>query len=129
MKRKIIFSIPIILVLAGIIWWLCFSFGFFTPYNFITARQDISYGKIQVIVYGKPFRPEETQLCAKKYGFEFNFIGCMVTKELINGTNKYNQEVEKYLDAKYGADFLNRFYHQLDSIIKKDTIELRKTNR
>ncbi|MEI8053536.1 MAG: hypothetical protein WCH52_07295 [Bacteroidota bacterium] len=125
MKRKIIFSLSSVIVLAGILWWLYFSFGFFTPYNFITARQDISNGKIQVIVYGKPFRPEETQLRAKKYGFEFSFLNCMVTKELINGTNKYNQEVEKYLDAKYGADFLNRFYYQLDSISKKDIIELK----
>ena len=53
----------------------------------------------------KKIKPEESQLREKKYGFEFSFIDHMVNKELISGTKKYNQAIEKYLDAKYRANF------------------------
>lgn len=92
------------------------GWGFFTPYNSLTAKQDISNGQIQIIAIGLPNMPQVEQQLAKKYGFEFNFIGCNVTTELLNGTEQYNHIVEEYLSDKFGKDFWAKFNAQLDSI-------------
>ncbi len=80
-------------------------FGIFTPYNFWTAKQDIANNKVQIIAVGLPYYPEVEQRLANNYGFNFKYIGCIATTELLNGIKYYNKQVENYLTKKYGAHF------------------------
>ncbi len=92
-------------------------FGIFTPYNFWTAKQDIANNKFQIIVVGLPNYPQVEQRLAKNYGFNFNYLGCNATTELLNGTKYYNKQVEYYLAKKYGDNFWETFKLQIDSNI------------
>ena len=94
-------------------------FGIFTPYNAWTARHDIKNNKVQIIAIGLPFNPQIRQQLAVKYGFQYNYIGCNATTELLNGTKYYNNEVKKNLEEKYGTSFWTNFQLQLDSADNK----------
>ncbi len=94
-------------------------FGLFTPYNSFTAKQDIKKNKIQIIAIGLPYNAQVEQKLASKYGFQYNYIGCNATTELVNGTKYYNNEIEKHLQEKYGSDFWTTFQSQLDSAVKQ----------
>lgn len=65
--------------------------------------------------------PQLRQRLAKQYGFEYNYVGCNATTELLNGSKYYNDVVEKYLSDKFGKDFWTKFNTQLDSIDKLET--------
>jgi hypothetical protein len=95
-------------------------FGLFTPYNSWTAEQDIKNNKVQIIAIGLPYKPQVRQQLASKYGFQYNYIGCNATTELLNGTKYYNNKVKEFLANKYGADFWTTFQSQLDSANKLD---------
>jgi hypothetical protein len=105
-------------ILGGVYFGLRKGFGYFTSYNAFTARQDISNGHIQIIVIGEPNKPQLRQRLAKQYGFEFNYVGCYATTELLNGSNYYNEVVINHLTDKFGKEFWNRFNNQIDSIDK-----------
>jgi hypothetical protein len=117
LKRKFTYGL-LTIVLVGLFYLgLKLSFGIFTPYNFWTAKQDIANNKIQIIVIGLPYYPQVRQLVAKDYGFNFNYVGCNATTELLNGTKYYNNQVENYLTKKYGDNFWRTFKLQVDSKI------------
>jgi len=105
-----------ILTICGLYFGLRLSYGFFTPYNSLTAKQDIKSGQVRIIAIGLPYMPQVRQRLAKQYGFEYNFVGCTATTELLNGSRYYNEVVEKYLTDKFGQDFWTKFNAQLDSI-------------
>ena len=105
-----------IILLAGVYFGLRLGFGFFTPYNSFTARQDIKNGQVQIIAVGLPFMPQVRQRLAKKYGFKYNYVGCNATTELLNGSKYYNNVVEEYLTDKFGKEFWTNFNTQLDGI-------------
>jgi hypothetical protein len=105
-----------IILLGGLYFGLRLGFGFFTPYNSLTARQDITNGQIQIIAIGLPYMPQVRQRLAKQYGFEYNYVGCNATTELLNGTEYYNNVVKEYLTDKFGKDFWTKFNTQLNSI-------------
>lgn len=112
----------IILLLSVIYFVLRFSFGLFTPFNFITAGQDIKVGKIQIVDIGEiPINFEKKQKLAKSYGFNFYFFGCIVSKDILNGANYYNKKMVNHLENKYGKVWWTKFQNQLDSI---DNIKL-----
>lgn len=106
------------------------GYGFFTPYNSLTAKQDIKNGQVQIIAIGLPYMPQVRQRLAKQYGFEYNYVGCKATTELLNGTRYYNEVVEKYLTDKFGKDFWTKFNAQFDSIkiVKKELKTFIDTN-
>ncbi len=116
MKIKNSYLLIIVLVLGILCFILRLFFGFFTPYNYLSAHKDIKNGKIQIISVGEPYMPQNEQLLAAKYGFKYKYIGCNVTNELLNGSNFYNAVVKDYLSDKFGKDFWNKFNSQLDSI-------------
>jgi hypothetical protein len=117
LKKKFTY-ILLTIVLVGLFYLgLKLFFGIFTPYNFWTAKQDIANNKVQIIAIGLPYYPQVTQRLAKNYGFNFNYIGCNATTELLNGTKYYNKQVENYLTKKYGDNFWTTFKLQVDSNI------------
>lgn len=116
LKQKISYSLLAILVVIVLYTGLRLCFGFFTPYNPLTARHDIINGKIQIIAIGLPNMPIDRQRLAKQYGFNFHYVGCNATTELLNGSKYYNNVVKEYLTAKYGKDFWTKFNSQLDSV-------------
>jgi hypothetical protein len=116
LKRKITFGLFTIFLLAGLCFGLRLGFGFFTPYNYLTARQDIKNGKIQIIAIGLPYMPQVRQRLSGQFGFEYIYVGCNATTELLNGAKYYNNVVEVYLTEKFGNNFWTNFNIQLDSI-------------
>lgn len=116
MKRKITYGLLTIFTIGGLYFGLRLSYGIFTPYNSLTAKQDIKNGQVQIIAIGLPYMPQVRQRLAEQYGFEYNYIGCNATTELLNGSRYYNEVVEKYLTDKFGQDFWTKFNAQLVSI-------------
>jgi hypothetical protein len=96
---------------------LRFSFGIFTPYNYLTASADIKKGNIQIIEYGEmKLNFDKEQQLATSYGFSFKPIGCVVSSDVINGIKYYNRKMISHLDSKYGQGWWNVFEKQIDSI-------------
>ena len=104
--------------MVGIYFGLRINFGFFTPYNSFKAKQDIENGQIQIISIGLPYMPEIEQKVANKYGFQYKYLGCNVTTELVNGTKYYNNVIESHLEKKYGINFWKKFNSEVDTLIK-----------
>ncbi|MFM2386637.1 MAG: hypothetical protein RL660_1394 [Bacteroidota bacterium] len=92
-------------------------FGLFTPYNFFTAERDIAKNKVQIIVVGFPYYPQVHNRLAKNYGFNYTYVGCNATIELLNGRKFYNKRVRSYLTRKHGSNFWETFKSQVDSSI------------
>lgn len=131
MKRKITYGLLIILLLGGLYFGLRFAFGFFTPFNFLAAGQDIKNGEIQIIEIGeKPLNFEQKQKLANSYGFDFYLYGCDISPDILNGTEYYNKKMVNYLESKYGSGWWTKFQTQLDSIdnIYKTEINKPKTD-
>ena len=106
-----------VLLIGGLYLGLRFTFGFFTPFNFLTAEQDIKSGKIQIVEIGEmPLNFEQKQKLANFYGFDFYLFGCIVTTDIINGTEYYNKAMVDHVKNKYGVGWLTNFQTQLDSI-------------
>lgn len=117
MKRKFTFRLLIIILFGLLFVGLRVQFGLFTPYNFWTAKQDIANNNVQLIAVGLPYYPQVEQRLAQQYGFNYKFIGCNATTELLNGTKYYNNQVQNYLTNKYGDKFWTIFKMQVDSNI------------
>lgn len=108
-----------ILLLGGLYFGLRFAFGFFTPFNFWTAGQDIKNGKIQIVEIGEmPLNFEQKQKLANSYGFNFYLFGCDVSRDIVNGSKYYNNKMVDHLESKFGAGWWTKFQNQLDSIDK-----------
>ena len=119
MKKKITYILLTILLLSGVFVGLRLGFGLFTPFNYFTARQDISNGNIKIIQLGElPFNYKQRRSLANSYGFNLYFNGCNITTEIVNGTKYYNKEVISHLTAKLGKNWWSKFENQLDSIDK-----------
>jgi len=117
LKKKITYGL-LTIVLVGLSYFgLRLLFGIFTPYNFWTAKQDIANGRVQIIAVGLPYYPQVEKRLAQNFGFNFKYVGCNATKELLNGTKYYNKQVEHYLTKKYGENFWKTFKIQVDSNI------------
>jgi len=106
-----------ILLLGGLYFGLRFALGLFTPFNFLTAGQDIKNGKIQIVEIGElPLNFVQKQKLANYFGFNFHLFGCNVSTDIINGTEHYNKIMIDHLEKKFGAGWWSMFQNQLDSI-------------
>ncbi len=114
-----------VLLFCGLYFGLRLGFGFFTPYNSLTARQDIKDGEIRIIAVGLPYMPQVRQKLAIQYGFQYDYVGCNVTTELLNGAKYYNKVVETHLMKEYGGEFWINFNRQIDSINNARSAEMR----
>ena len=125
MKRKITYGLFTILLIGGLYFGLRFEFGFFKPFNFWTAKQDIKNGKIQIAEIGEiPLNFEQKQKLANSYGLDFYLFGCNVTTDIINGTKYYNNAMVSHLESKYGIGWWTEFQIQLDSIDKAKSTDI-----
>jgi hypothetical protein len=114
-----------IIVLGGLYFGLRFAFGLFTPFNSLTAQQDIANNKIKIIELGElPRNSKQMYKLAKSYGVEIYFYGCNVTPDIESGVKYYNQTVINYLDQKYTSNWWSEFQIQLDSLVKADSISI-----
>ena len=110
MKRKISWTIIIVLIIGSTLFIGHYYYGLFTPYNYFTAKQDIDNGEIKIMMYGELRLNEELEAeIAKKYGFKYGGIGCAVTQPLIHGIQEYNQVVDSYLDKANEKNWRDKF--------------------
>ena len=117
MKRKITYGLLATLLIGGLYFGLRFGFGLFTPFNFWTAKQDIKNGKIQFVEIGEmPLNFVQKQELANSYGFNFYLFGCIVSTDIINGTEYYNKKMVSHLESKFGIGWWTKFQKQLDKI-------------
>lgn len=131
MRKKITYGILTILLIGGLYLGLRFGFGFFTPLNSWTARQDIKNGKIQIVVLGERLiNDEQRESLAKAYEFDLYYFGDNISTDIINGTKYYNQTMVDFLEKKYGSGWWTKFQTQLDSIDKQNaTTIINKNNK
>ncbi len=122
MRRRKKIKIGIGIVLIGIFLW---QFGFFTRYNYLTAKIDICRDLPRIASYGLPSHPCGVPCIGlkEKYGFHESNIGCVVTETQIRGIDAYNSQIEKYLNERNGKDWREKYQAELDSLIKYDLLE------
>lgn len=113
MKRRAIGISITFLTIGGLLLLGYYYYGLFTPYNYFTAKRDISNGIIQIVVYGelRPNEKAEAEI-AKKYGFAYDGTGCILTPSLISGIQKYNEVVYNHLDKINGKDWWENFQNE-----------------
>lgn len=123
-NRKLIYGIVALPILVGLFLSLKYFFGFFTPYNSWTARQDIKNGEVQLISVGLPYMPELAQQVAKQYDFRYCYSGCMVNPWEMNGIDCYNEVVREYLANKHGNDFWAMYDAKISRVYNIADMEL-----
>ncbi|MFT3903817.1 MAG: hypothetical protein QM727_11635 [Niabella sp.] len=125
MKRKAKYGLLTVLLLVGLYFVLRFAFGFFTPFNFWTACQDIKSGKVQFVEIGELLpHTEQKRHLANAYGFDLYFFGCVVSTDIMNGVKYYNQTMVDHLEKKFGNGWQAKFQMQLDSIDSMNEMNL-----
>ena len=122
MKRKRKLKIGLGILIVGIILW---QFGFFTRFNYLTAKIDIWRESPRIVSYGFPSYPCGVPCIGikEKYGFHESNIGCLVTEPQIRGIESYNAQIEKYLEERNGKDWRKKYQTEIDSLIKNNMLE------
>lgn len=115
MKRTIGYGFLLFFFAGGV--YLALKFGFFTPFNSWTARQDVQKGKIQLVELGEmPESSEGKDRLRRFYGFAIYYAGCAATPALINGSGQYNRVMIAHLEETHGKGWWQTYQTQLDSI-------------
>ncbi|WP_040254728.1 FEKKY domain-containing protein [Psychroserpens mesophilus] len=115
MNRKRIIFIGILLIGIGILLW---NFGFFSSYNYLTAKADIANGKLQKIAVGEQLlMPKEIDEISRKYGFTNIAFGCIVSQPEINGIDIYNEQMDKHLTELNDDNWKAKYRKEIDSLI------------
>ncbi len=103
MKKVIkIFGFSFILIIVIV---SAHYYGFFTRYNYLTAKWDAFNGNYQILVFGEPditrlFTEKEKQAFKVQYGYHYNRVaGCSVTQSEYNGIENYNRVMEEEISA------------------------------
>ncbi len=121
MKRKKKLKIGLGIIIIGVILW---RFGFFTRFNYLTAKIDIWRDSPRIASYGLPYPCGVPCIGLKeKYGFHESNIGCVVTESQIRGIKSYNTQIEKYLNKRNGNDWREKYQVEMDSLIKNNMLE------
>lgn len=121
-KKKII----LIILLTGILSALLIIFGFFSPYNFFSAKQAIKaniYRKVCINEHPVYYRIEKS--VGEKYGFEVVNIETKKGIRPINyfGIKTYNNLMkENYIKIK-GAALYQKYQNELDSICSMNIVK------
>ena len=118
-RKKIKIGIGVLLV--GIVLW---QFGFFSRYNYLTAKIDIMREQPRIVEVGVPSYFGVAYIgLDETYGFHQSNVGCLISTPQLRGIDSYNLEVEKYLIKRNGNGWREKYKTEIDSIIK---IELNK---
>ena len=80
-----------------------------------------------LLVYGLPPEPVYTNsqnVVGGKWGLEFRTIaGCVVTGEFVDSVDRVNSKTYSILEQKYGKDWQDRFYKEVeDEYAKEQTV-------
>ena len=123
MKKRTKILLATVAIVSGLT-ALHFFCGLFTPYNYLTAKWDITQGRPRILQYGEAMKTDEQAMkIAPKFGFTYDIVaGCLVTTPLVNGVDIYNSVTTKYLNNKLGNDWKNKFDFQVDSLFRVDSI-------
>lgn len=118
-KKNLIF-ITILLIGIGFLLWY---FGFFSGYNYLTAKSDISNNNPQIVFVGESMlTPSDINNVSKKYGFKVVNIGCLISQSEQNGIKIYNSQMENYLDEQNGIGWEFEYKKEIDSLMKLTNI-------
>ncbi len=121
MRKKILPTGLITIVIASAIvfsWW---NYGLFSNYNYFTAKRDIKNGNVKFISFGLPMlssKDSEIKMVMTKYGFKERNVGCTVTEQEINAIETYNNVVEQYLTRRNGENWRATYKKEIDSLYK-----------
>ena len=111
-KIILIISIVILLIILHI-------HGFFTPYNYITAKLDIKENKIRKVFVNLHSDLLYCEiLLGKKYGFEAIDIETFREHDPLYypGIRIYNEEMRLAFIKTYGGDAYFSYRHERDSV-------------
>ena len=95
-----------------------YFFGFFTPYNYFTAKWDVAHGKAALLVYGELSLDEaEAVQVAPEFGFQrLRVAGYTVTIPFVNGITDYNAVVWSYLTEKNGEGWWKAYERRVSQV-------------
>jgi hypothetical protein len=118
-RKKIKIGIGVLLV--GIVLW---QFGFFSRYNYLTAKIDIMREQPRIVEIGVPSYFGVAYIgLDESYGFHQSNVGCLISTPQLRGIDSYNSKVEKYLIKRNGKDWRKKYQKEIDSIIKQKLTE------
>ena len=85
-----------------------------------SARNDLAAGKVRIksvglIIWSFPKQEEKVRELTKKYGFEYDYAGCTFMC-----AGSYNEVVNKYLIARNGAEWQDRFMEEYRELERKN---------
>ena len=117
-KKSILISVLIIGI--GLSLW---NFGFFSRYNYLTAKNDIAKNNPQIVYVGESMlTPSDLNNVSKKYGFEIVGFGCTLSAVEQNGIEIYNSQMDNYLDKLNGIGWKSEYKREIDSLMKLTNI-------
>lgn len=116
-KKSILISI---IIAIGITLWY---FGFFSRYNYLTAKTDIAKNNPQIVYVGESMlTPTDINNVSKNYGFEIVGFGCALSAVELKGIKIYNTQMESHLDKLNGIGWKSEYKRGIDSLIKLTNI-------
>ncbi len=104
---------------------LHYFYGIFTPYNYLTAKQDIATNQLKIIRYGEAEISDfQARKLAPKYGFKYQRgTNCSVTRPFVNGVEVYNRTIATELNKRFGPNWKDRFNFQIDSTFREERVD------
>lgn len=118
-KKNLIFFTFLTIGVAFLLW----NFGFFSRYNYLTAKSDIAGNNPQILFIGESMlTSSDINAVSKKYGFRVVNFGCIVNRTEQNGIKIYNSQMDNYLDEKNGIGWESKYKKEIDSLMKLTNI-------
>ncbi|MFD2890449.1 hypothetical protein ACFS5J_00260 [Flavobacterium chuncheonense] len=119
-KKTIFISITIFLIIFG-----SWNFGFFTRFNYLTAKNDIAKNKLQIVFVGESMLSiEDINKVSKKYGFKVINYGCIINRVEQNGIEIYNSKMDDYLGKLNSTNWKKNYEREIDSLMKLTNIPI-----
>jgi hypothetical protein len=118
MNRPLKKTLNIILIVSLLLIILIIN-GFFSSYNYITAKQDIKLGHFNKVLINKnELRCRIQKEVGLKYGFTIENIQNVNRTKPINylGIKAYNRVMKKAFIKQKGEVIYNKYINELDSI-------------
>lgn len=119
-KKKNLTLITILLFGIGFLLWI---FGFFSRYNYLTAKSDIANNNPQIVFIGESIlTSSDINTVSEKYGFKVVNFGCLVNQSEQNGIEIYNSQMNNYLDKLNGIGWESKYKKEIDSLMNLTNI-------
>lgn len=117
-RKKVILLIVSLLVIAIFL----YHYGFFSRYNYFTAKLDIQRGNVQLISVDTDadgfFRVEYV---ARRYNIKMDLFEpvFLINNITDKGIDIYNQQMEKQIKINLGEKKYRKYQNELDSLYKE----------